>query len=882
MLSRFLARIRAFLGRRQLEADLDAELQDHLEREMARNLGRGLPPVEARRAAHLAIGNLTMHAEDGRAAVTGLWLEQLAQDLRYAARVLRRNPVFALVAVLSLGFGIGATATVFSTIDALDFRPLPFKEPDRLVFLAEVAPPADDFCAGCSSPVSAATAVDWLGQLQSYVATGAMTASEARWVHNDAVERLGVNEATPGFFRVLGVALQLGRDFQPDDTLPGAMPAVVVTHGFWQQRLAGDPAAIGRPLPSSFDAATDAKLRGAIVIGVLPKHFRFTVTDDRPVWSPLRLPASSPRTSRSLTVVGRLRDEGSIPSASAELRAVFARLVAAYPIPYQSWGARVEPLRVRLGWGVDGNRRLLFGIAALVLLVAVVNVAGLSAGRASARQQEFAMRSAFGASRRRLLRQLLVEGTTVGLGGGLIGALVAWWGIRFSSGWFGVDAGVAMLDLRVLGFALVLSISVGIVTALGPALRISRVDLIGDLRGKGASATNRQTSFASGALIIAQIALGLVLLTAAASLSADFVRLRYADLGFDPAGLYATSISIPRPAGENNAVWRVVSEDARARVASIPGVRYATLEYRSAVHPEIVRPADGATLSSVTPAVAAVDPSYFATWGMRLLRGRPFGPADGTGAGRVAIVNRSAATRFWPGQDPVGRQIFVGDSGAPGELLTVIGESEDAERGELIERHWPKVYRPLAQATFWHTAGSLQIRIDDRADRAALLALAQSRVREVLQRPADPFRSAEAQLDAKLRKRRLNAIALDFFAAFGLALAAMGVYASIGAAVMRRTREIGVRIALGAAPRETLRLVVRRGLVLALAGVALGLLGAGVMARVLRSLVADTDVLDPRLYTAAATVMILTAGVAGWLPARRVPRVDPVDALRAD
>jgi putative ABC transport system permease protein len=481
-----------------------------------------------------------------------------------------------------------------------------------------------------------------------------------------------------------------------------------------------------------------------------------------------------------------------------------------------------------------------------------------------------------------LFRQLLVEGTSVGLGGGLIGALLAWWGIRFSAAWFRIDMGVATLDVRVLAFALVLSISVGVIAALGPAFRISRVDLSSDLRGKGAAATDRRTSFVSSALITAQIALGLVLLTAATSLSADFMRLRYTDLGFDPTGLYTTSVSLPKSAGQDNAIWRVVADDARARVASIAGVGSATLEYRTAVHPEIVRPARGVAPTTLVPKLAAVSPSYFATWRMALLRGRAFDSTDGAGAARVAIVNRSAAARFWPGQDPVGRLIFVGDSGTPGELLTVIGESADEERGDLIERHWSKVYRPLAQAKFWHTAGSLQIRIDDRANRAALLALAQSRVREAVGRPVEPFRSAEEALDNRFQARRINAIALNFFAAFGLALAAMGVYASIGAAVTRRTREIGVRIALGAAPNRTLRLIVRRGVAQALVGVVIGLLGAGVLARVLRSLVVGTDVLDPRVFAAAAAVVILTAGVAAWLPARRVLRVDPVDALRAE
>ena len=882
MLPRFLARIRAWLRRREDETDLRAELQYHLEKEIARNLERGLSPVEARHTARRAIGNLTTHVEDSRAATIGVWTELLAQDIRYIGRGLRRNPVFTLIAVLSLGFGIGATTTVFSTIDALDFREPPFRQPERLLFLGEVVPLTDDACPGCPSRVSVPTALDWLGQVRSYVAVGAMTESSARWTPNDATEQLGTHEATPGFFRLLGVALESGRDFLPSDTLPGAVPVVIVTHDFWERRLGGDPAAIGRPLPSSDRARTDEPLRGATVIGVLPRAFRFGVTRDPEIWTPLRLLATSSRTLRTLTVVGRLRPGVTEASAGVELRSLFARLAATYPDAYRAWGVVVEPLRARLSWGAGRNRRLLFGITALVLLVAIVNVAGLFMGRASTRRQEFAMRSAFGASRPRLLRQMLVEGTCVGLGGGLTGALLAWWGIRFSSHWFGVDTGIATMDVRVLAFVFLLSLVVGIVTALGPAFRASRVDLISDLRGKGVAATTRRRNYASGALIIAQIALGLVLLSAAAALSADFIRVRYADLGFDPSDLFVTSLSIPRPPGKDFSAWRDVAEAARERVASIPGVRSAALEYRSAAHPDIVRPSDGVTPSGGTALLTAVDPGYFATLGMRILRGRSFGPIDGVGGSRVALVNRSAAARFWPGQDPVGHQVFIGDSGGVGELLTVVGVSADAERAEMVVRHWPVVYRPLAQATLWHTTGKLQVRLERGADRAAVLGLGQAQVRDVLQSPVDAFHAATSELDDRVRARRFNAIALDMFAVFGLLLAAMGVYGAVSTAVTRRTREIGVRIALGAGLGGTLRLVVRREVVLASAGVALGLLGAFAMSRVLRSLVAGVSAFDARVFATAAAVMLLTAGAAALLPARRALRVDPVDALRAD
>ena len=879
MLRGCMARLRAYVARRQLDADHLVELRDHLERETERQLARGLAPDEARRVASIALGNVTTLLEDGRAATRGVWLEQLSQDVRYVARMLRRNPGFTLVAVLSLGFGIGATTTVFSTVDAIDFRPLPFLDPERLVWIAEVAPPDDDVCPRCSSDVSVATAIDWLARSRSYSSAAVLRRTEVTWVRNDAIDRLPVNQITPGFFRLLSVPMESGRDFLPGDTMSGAQPVVIVTNTYWRQQLGADVAAIGRPLPASSDAGTDERLRGATVVGVLPRGFRFDVIRDGQVWTPLRLSASSPRTDRSSLIVARLGTDASLASADAEWRAVFSRLAAEHPDAYRSWGARVEPLRARLGWGAGGHRGLLFGISALVLAVAVVNVAGLVAGRATARRQEIAMRSALGADRRRLLRQLLVEGMSVGLLGGLAGALVAFWGIGFSAHWFRIDAGVAVLDFRVLAFALVVSIVVGVVCASGPALRSSRVNLIGDLRGKGVGALQPRIGSMSQAMIALQIAMGLMLVTAAALLTNDFLKLRYTDLGFDPSGVFVTRIS-GRSASSGTS-WPALAEEARLRVASIPGVRAVTLEYRSAVHPEILRPAEATGFSSVTPVLTAVDPPYFDVWGTKLLRGRAFVSADGAGSERVAIVNQSAASRFWPGQNPLGRQVFVGDSGAPGELLTVVGVTEDAERGELKDRHWPMVYRPLSQATLWHNVGSLQLRVGEAADPAAVLKLAQSGLREVLQRPTDPFRSIESALNDRLRPRRLNAIALNLFAAFGLVLAAIGMYASVSAAVTRRRGELGVRMALGAAHGRVLGQLMLRGMTLALCGVGLGLAGAAAMSQVLRSHIAGTDRLDPLLFAAAAGVMVVAVGAATFIPAWRVMRVDPAEALRS-
>lgn len=882
MLSQWPSRIRAFLIRRQHDDDLRNELRSHIELETERNLSRGMSEHEASRVAHVAVGNLTIHAEDGRRAVTGIWFEQLVQDMRYAKRMLQRNRTFALVSILSLGFGIGATTTAFSAVDAVDLRPLPFRDAERLVFVAEVTPAKDAYCSSCSSEIATSTALDWMTQLRSYSATGALAQTAAQWTHDDAVEFLSTHSVTPRFFSVLGAPVAIGREFLSSDTLDGAAPVVIVSHAFWRQRLRADSLAVGRVLPNSNDPTTSATLRGATVIGVLPETFRFGVTVDRSVWLPLRLKATAKRDSRSVSLIARLRDNASVESANAELQVSFSRLAAESPKFYESWGARVEPLRARIGWGTGENRKRLLAITALVLLIAVINVAGLMGGRATARRQEFAMRSAFGASRRRLLRQLLVEGTLIGVGGAVVGILLARWGTGFSAQWFRIDPTVASIDLRVLTFALCVSIAAGILIALVPAIRTSNANLIGQMRGVGSSAQSRSSVLASGGTIIAQIALGLMLVAGATSLCADFIRSRYTDLGFDPHNLYSTIASMPRTPARDPAVWRQAAENVRAEIEAIPGVTSASVEYMSGVHPEIVRPADGEAVPVFSPTLAAVATTHFDTWKMELLQGRQFGAEDRAGAEPVAIVNESFANRFWAGQNPIGRRVFVGDSGKAGEVLTVVGVVRDVERAEMMTRHWSVVFRPLSQATVWHTGGRIQLRIAENANHSAVLRLAQTRVREAMQRPTEPFATVASDLDERLRMHRLNAIALTLFAAFGLALAALGVYAAIATAVGRRTREIGVRMALGAAPHQTLRLVLRIGFVLASSGIAIGLLGALSMSKILRSMVADTNVLDPKFFVGAAVCMMIAAGLASWIPARRVLRIDPVEALRSE
>jgi putative ABC transport system permease protein len=878
--------IAALFRRRGMDDAMDDEFALHLELRTNDLVRSGIPRDAAERQARLEFGNVTAAKENARRSWGTAWWDRLEQDLRFTLRTLRKSPGFTAVAVLSLGFGIGATTTVFSVIDALDVRPLPYENADRLVWLTEVTPPDDEMCSRCVFLTASATAADWVAQTRSYETMAVVFSTTFSWERGDLIRSATAGQATPGFFRLLGVRPLLGREFVPSDTMPGAEPAVLLTYEFWKTRLDADSSIVGRHLVSQYDGGIWPELHPTRVIGVLPKEFRFMSYAS--VWVPMKINAASSRTARGMTVIGRMKRGQTIAAANAELATIATRLAFAYPLAYRGWAAAVLPLRDWLTWGRAGQGRfVLFAITLLVLCVAVANVAGLLLSRAAARQQEFAMRTALGASRLRLLGQQLVEGGCVGLTGGLIGIVVAAWGVRFTARWFSIEAaGVTVgIDHRILLFALAVSLVVGVGAAAVPALHAGRMDLSGSLRGRTAAGGSGYGARTSNALIALQVGLGLVLLTSAGLLSADFLQLRYLDLGYDPHGLYHVSITGTREQWANPGPWSRLVEDARQRVAAIPGIASTSLEYQNAVHPAIIRADQPVRLRNsqepqLNPAFKAVGSDYFATWGSRLLFGRPFTTADRHGEMPVAIVNRAAAASFWPGQNPLGRRIFVGDSASAGELLTVVGVATDAERGEMAERHWPMVYRPYDQAKFYHAAARLYIRV--AASSPELFATAQAAIRQATDRPVDPFISDEEQLGTRLLTRRFNAIVLDLFAGFGLLLAAMGIYGSIAYAVTQRTREIGVRVALGAQRMSILGLVARRGVVLAMIGVAAGSAGAFALTRVLRSFVSGTSVTNPWVFAGSSALMIVVALLATFLPARRATRLDAVIALRAE
>ena len=872
MFSRLRSLLLAPFRRNSLSDSIDDEFALHIDLRTDDLIRSGLAPDEARRRARMEFGNLTTAKETARAGWGMTWVDRLERDFRYAIRTLRRNPGFTAVAVLSLGFGIGATTTAFSVIDALDFRPLPFADADRLVWLAEFTPPKHEICAHCSWLTSPPTARDWATQATSFEAVGAMTSTEVSLDHDDVTESLRGARVTPGFFGLLGVRPVFGREFVATDTAHGASGVAIISYEFWKTRLGASRDVLGTPL------ATGGNSPRPIIIGVLPEHFRFG--SDRSVWLPLTMDGSS-RANRWLTVVARLGPGQTIGRANVELKTIAERLAAAYPADYRGWDVRVESLRTLITMPAGKARFALFATTVLVLLIAVLNVAGLLLGRAVARRQELAMRSALGASSASLLHQMLVEGSCIGVGGGVLSVLLTQWFIRFVPRWFSVDTIGLSVDVnrRVFAFAAVVSIVVGVGAAALPAVRIAAMNVSGTLRGTADAGV--QGSYISNALIALQIALGLVVLTTAALMSRDFLELRYLDLGYRPDSLYFTSISGVAGASRDPAAWGVVAEEVRSRVAAVPGVVSVSLEHQNAMHPRIVRPDGDAERrdTNVTPVVKAVDVNYFETFGTRLVSGRPFVAGDAPGAPLVAIINKAAADVFWPRRSPLGRRVFVGDSASGGEVLTVIGVAANAERGELFQRHWPMLYRPLRQGKIYHAAARLYVRA---GDNPAVLAAAERAIRETTTRKAIPFASDEEKLNNGLMGRRAAATALDVFAAFGLLLAAMGIYGNVNYAAKRRAREIGIRMALGAKRWGVVGLVARRGVLLALAGSGAGVIGAIMLMRTFKASALTTTVATPWIFAGSVALMVVVVLVATLLPAARATRVDVVIALRAE
>ena len=824
--------------------------------------------------------------------------DTLVQDLRFAVRGLRRAPGFGAIAIATLALGIGANSAIFTVVNAVVMRPLPFTHADRLVRVTSDFSSLNGIDVGLSQPEF----VEYRDRSGLFDAIAGVWAINANLTEIDQPERVEVLLASPSYFDVLGVRPQLGRLFRPEDDGPGITEVLVISDALWRRRFGASREAIGRKLRVDNDWYT--------VIGVLPPGFRHpgrSVLTDVDVWAPTSyvgnpLPNPAQRSNYFITgAIARLKPGISVQQAQQRLNAMAQEFRAAYPNDYPAragWAPRAIPLQQDLVGAVRAPLLILFGAVGLVLLIACANIANLLLARASARHRELAVRRALGSSRARLVRLLLTESLLLAVLGGAAGAMVTGWLLALLLAI--VPSALPRLqevrvDASVVAFTAAMSVLTALVFGTLPALYSSRADVTDALK-EGSRGASGARGWLRSSLVVVEFALALVLLVGAALLVRSFVRVQQLELGFNPANVLTAKLWLPQPNDPSQGRYshRTTGHQARLtayeeilrRAESLPGVTAAAAAdalpldgSRSAV----VFTAEGTEADdrSRVPTVqySSATPRYFEVMGIRLLRGRTFGDQDEATGAPVAIVTESIARLSWPGQDPVGKRLHLGGPQAKNPWLTVVGVVDDMRTRRVEEDPRPTIYRPLKQ----RSGLSLSLALKTSGDPKLLGAALAAQVRAVdPDLPTFGAKTMEDMVATATASRRFSTQLLAAFAVLALGLAAVGIYGVMAFVVGQRTREIGIRIALGAHPGSVVRLVLRQALMLAACGVAAGAVAALLATRVLSGLLFQVRASDPLTYTLIAALLGGTAAVAAWRPARRAAAVDPITALRAD
>jgi predicted permease len=818
-------------------------------------------------------------------------MDTLLYDLRHAARKLAKSPGFTAVAVLSLGLGIGANATIFSFLNAIFLRPLPVEDPDRVVAVF-----TSDFSGPLYGGSSYPDYLDFRTKTDAFAGLAAYTVAPMSLSEGSQTDRVFGELVTANYFAVAGLQASRGRTFRPaEDESPAATPALVVSDGFWRRRFAADPAVVGKGVTLNGHPFT--------VVGIAPPGFtgmmRGLAVD---VWVPMTMAGAIPssdrldgRGNRFLFLLGRLKPGVTAEAAQARLAVLAAGLQRTYP---DNWTDVKEKCRVitvvpesrarlfpAVRGAVLGFLGLLLSVVGLVLLMACTNVAGLLLARATARRREIAVRLSLGASRGRIIRQLLTESLVLSLLAAILGIVVASWATDLLVALRPpVPIPVALdlrLDLRVLGFTLLVSILTGLVFGLAPALQASRPELLPALKD-GSAAGERAASRWSPrrVLVVAQMAMSLVLLMGAALFLQSLGNAHRIDLGFDRANLLLLSLDV-RLNGYDEPRGRLLYEQLLERAKGLPAVRSASLATevplglggtRRGIWVEGYEARSGEDMGVHTNTVG---PDYFRTMGIRLVRGRDFAASDTGGRPGVVVVNEAFARRYWPDQDPIGRHVRLGDaSGAPAQVVGVV---QDGKYVTLGEDPKPFFYVPFLQR--YESGATLHVRTagDPRG-------LAEAMRREV--RALDPSlpvfdeKTMTDHLGVSLLPARLAASVLGLFGVVASILAAVGIYGVMDQAVRQRTRELGVRVALGARPADLLSMVLGQSMRVAVAGLAIGLLAALGLSRLVASLLYGIGATDPATFVAIPALLAAVAMLASYVPARWAMKVDPMVALR--
>jgi putative ABC transport system permease protein len=812
------------------------------------------------------------------------------QDLRFGLRVLMAAPAFTAMAVLTLALGIGANSAIFSAVNAILLRPLPYRDQDRLVQVYSANPSKGVDRMGVSLPDFR----DWEGRNRLFERMAAESYDNLSLSGSQEPEEVMAGLVTPGFFETLGVNPARGRAFLPEEGEAGADRVIVLSHGLWQRRFGGDPGLVGKTVLVNGANVT--------VVGIMPAGFR-DLDEDVEMWKPLAFEAGSPWNTRGnhfLVVAARLKPGASVEQAQADMQSVAAQLEQEYK-ENAGLGAYVRPLFEEMVGDVRPALLILFGAVCFFLLIACTNIVNLLMARSSARQRELSLRMALGASRGRLLRQLLTESLLLALIGGALGLLLAYLGLSLIVGLNPENIprlGEISIDTRVLAFALLVTLLAGVISGLIPALQSSKLNPNEVLKEGGRASTSGLRGRRTRRLLVtAEVTLTLILLICASLMLKSFKRLQDVDPGFNPENVLTATVTLPEAKYSEPQQVTAFFQQAVENVRQLPGVEAAAatsfLPLAGGSWSKNVT-AEGhpapATLSEVPLAqYQLITSDYFKAMGIVLLKGRYFTDADTKGTPGVVIINETAARRFWPGEDPVGKRLWLGPPEnllpslpAPGftfPRLTVVGVVRDVKQVGLDQQLGPEVYAPTLQNTEPWRAMYLVVRT--RRDPLSVAGPLRQQVWAVdRDQPVANVKTMGQVVADSLAQPQLNTLLLGVFAALSLALAAVGIYGVVSYLVSQRTNEIGIRLALGAQPSSITRLVVRQEIVFVLIGALIGVAASLLVTRVLSSLLYGISPTDPLTFLFAPLLLILIAFLSSYIPARKASRLDPLSALR--
>jgi putative ABC transport system permease protein len=801
--------------------------------------------------------------------------------------MLLKRPSFTLVVVATLSLGTGANTAIFSIVNGVLLRALPYHEPERLVMVWADRPILQAQIGLPDFPVTVADFVDWRNQNQVFENMAAIVAFRSNLTGGGEPESVVALRASASLFPLLRAHFAVGRGFLPEEDRAGAERVVVISHGLWQRRYAADPQLIGQKITLNNEAYT--------VIGVTAPDFQFPRRGEVPhtylygatkpdLYLPIAftLEQMKDRRGNPLMVIARLKPGVSLQQATADMNAIARRLTELYPVTNTDKGARLAPLHQQTVGKARTALLVLLGAVGFVLLIACANVANLLLARAAGRQKEMAIRAALGASRWRVVRQLLTESLLLAFSGGAAGLLLAWWGVELLLA-IAPDslprAYDIRLDTRVAGFTLVVSLLTGIVFGLLPALQAAKINPGVTLKEGGRDAAGLLRRRLRGFLVVSEVALAFVLLIGAGLLIRSFTRLTEVDPGIDPQGVLTMDIKLP-PAKYSDGRGASFFQQYLERVRALPGVEAAATvvplplsgSHASAAFRIEGRPSP--TEETFNAGLRIISPDFFKTFRVSLVNGRLLAESDGAKAPPVVVVNESLARIYFANEDPLGKRIIIF-----GGTRAIVGVVVDVKHSALDEEAKAEIYLPMAQ----FPTGYMSLAVRTGGDPMQLLAAVRGQVRAVdKDQPISNIETMDRLMAKSVAPRRFNLLLLGVFALVGLALAGMGLYGVMSYTVTQRTREIGVRMAMGAQIGDVLRQIIGEGMKLAIIGALLGLGGAFALTRLLKTMLFGVSATDPLTFIVIAAVLSIVSLLACWIPARRATKVDPMVALRCE